>query len=248
MWKKIMKNNSKQSIGIIGGMGPQASAKLLEVLIAMCAKDFGAKNDEDFPEIILNSVPVPNFVSNEDNLEEVLNILKERVRNLEKFRPSCLAIACNTAHILLEELQANTDIPFVSIIDEVTKRVVDSGINKVGLLGTPITIRSGLYQKKLSEKQIKVIKPTGKELSAIEKVIRNVLAGKLNNSDEGRLIAIADSLRRKGAEGIILGCTELPLIFPKDFSVPVFDSIEILAQALLQKFYETNNKNGIIKI
>lgn len=238
-----MKNsNLKQSIGIIGGMGPQASAKLLEVLIDMCAKDFGAKSGSDFPEVILNSVPVPDFISNKKNMNTVLNILKKRIKNLEIFDPLCFGIVCNTAHLILEDLKTNTNIPFVSIIDEVTKKVSKAKINKVGLLATPVTINSGLYQKVLGEQKINVVTPSKTAQRIVERLIRNILAGKIDDTDRQKLILVAESLKRKGAQGIILGCTELPLIFPKDFNLPVFDSIEILARALLEKFFEANKK------
>ena len=229
-------------------MGPQASAKLLEVLIGMCSKDFGTKNDGDFPEIVLNSVSVPDFISNKDNLRTVFRILKKRVELLEKFNPLCFGIACNTAHLLLKDLQANTNVPFVSIVDEVTKKIAKANIKKVGLLASPTTIKSGLYQDKLSEVNIELIIPSKTQVLIVENVIRNVLAGKLNKTDKQKIISVARSLTQKGAEGIILGCTELPLIFPKDFSLPVFDSIEILARALLNKFYENRNKNVIIDV
>ena len=223
-------------------MGPQASAKLLEVLINMCAKDFGAKSDSDFPEIILNSVPVPNFTLNKNNIKTVRNILMKRVKKLENFKPSCFGIACNTAHVILKDLQQITNVPFVSIIDEVTKKVAESDINRVGLLGTPVTIGSGLYQDALGKQRIEVIIPSKKDRKFVETVIFNVLAGKADRKDEQQLATVAELLKEKDAQGIILGCTELPLIFPKDFPLPIFDSIEILAQALLQKFYESKRR------
>lgn len=240
-----MKNsNLKQSIGIIGGMGPQASAKLLEVLITMCNRDYGAENDSDFPEIILNSVPVPDFISNKRNINTAFNILEtfkileERIKNLEKFNPACFGIACNTIHLLLKDLQTKTKVPFVSIIEKVADEVYLSKIEKVGLLATPVTLASGLYQKALAEQNIKVVIPSKNEQEIIEKVIRNILGGNIDSSDRNNLVLVAKSFKRKGVEGIILGCTELPLIFPKNFPVPVFDSIEILARALLKKYFE----------
>lgn len=234
--------NLKQSIGIVGGMGPQASAKLLEVIVSMCTKDFGAKNDSDFPEIILNSVPVPDFITNKKNINTVLNILKKRIKNLEAFNPLCFGIACNTAHLVLKNLQTNTDIPFVSIIDSVIKKVLDARITKVGLLGTPVTIKCKLYQKPLTENNIDIVLPSKREQLIIESIIRNILAGKNNSTDRQKLILAAKSLKQRGAQGIILGCTELPLIFPKNFPLAIFDSINILAEALLQKFFK--NKAG----
>ncbi|MFI5265157.1 MAG: aspartate/glutamate racemase family protein [Candidatus Levyibacteriota bacterium] len=231
-------NKNNRTIGIIGGMGPQASAKLLEVIIAMASTNYGAKNDLDFPEIVLSSVPVPNFISNKKNISRVSCLLKTRIKTLESFNPLCFGIACNTAHILIDELQAETAIPFISIIEEVGKRVARAKIKKVGLLGTPTTIKSGLYQTVLEKYGIKTIIPSAKNRLIVEDVIRSILAGKINDLDRQRVTFIAESLRIQGAEGIILGCTELPLIFPKEFSIPVFDSIEILATALLRKYYK----------
>ncbi len=82
------------------------------------------------------------------------------------------------------------------------------------------------------------MKPTKTQQKLIEKIIRNVIDGKVNNSDKLKLIQIAFSLKKRGTKGLILGCTELPLIFPKKFEIPVFDSLEILARALLRKYYK----------
>lgn len=219
-------------------MGPQASAKLLEVLIAMCSEDYGAKDGTDYPEIILNSIPVPEFNSNKNNIGTAFNILESRVKDLEIFNPLCFGIACNTAHLLLENLQSKTKIPFISIIDEVAKEVSEEQINKVGLLATPVTINSRLYQNVLKKKGIDVVIPSLLEQKIVEEIIRNILAGKSNREDKKNLLFIAKNLLDRRSQGVILGCTELPLIFPKHFPAPVFDSIEILAKALLKRFFE----------
>ena len=234
MNKKI----NKQSIGIIGGMGPQASAKLLEVLISMCSNNFDAKNDNDFPEVILNSLSVPDFITSKENLDKVLEILINRIKILDKFNPICFGIVCNTAHVMLDDLKSQTKTPFVSIIEEVVSDVKSSEIKKIGLLSTPVTVKTKLYEHECAKNQIGLIIPSLKEQKIVEGVIRNVLAGKSMNSDKIKLKLIANSLLNSGAEGIILGCTELPLIFPKSFPSPVFNSIEILAKALLKKYYD----------
>ena len=225
---------TKQVIGILGGMGPQASAHLVDLLIDASIKN-GVKNDSDFPEIILDSVPVSNFISDSKNLNQALKILKRRVKLLNNMNVSKLAIACNTAHILLEDLQSVSRVPFVSIIEEVVNVVRDKKIKKVGLLATPSTIRFGLFENALNKFNIKVVLPTSKERKICEGIIRNVIAGKKSKLDTLQIKLIANSLRKLGAQGIILGCTELPLIFPKKFSIPVFDSLDILAKALLRK-------------
>jgi aspartate racemase len=234
-----MKNN--KTIAILGGMGPQASSRLLEVIIRMSSEDFNAKNDDDFPEIILNSIPIADFISNKDNAKPALCKLKKRIKLLEKFKPSCFSIACNTAHILLDKLQKATNISFISIIEEVSREVVKSKIKKVGLLGTPVTIKSKLYQKSLTRKNIKIITLSKNGQIATECIIRNVLAGNSFDKDKKKLLRFSEILKNKGAQGIIFGCTELPLIFPKSTKFTTFDSIEILAKALLAKVFNNTS-------
>jgi len=228
-----MKNTHK-AIGLLGGMGPSASVFLHKVLIELSVKHFGALEGNEFPEIIHDSIPVPDFISDEEKKRQALSLLSDRVLRLSRLGTiGSFGIACNTAHVLLPQLQKITSIPFISMIDEVSSSI-PLDIKKVGLLATPTTIRSDIYQKAIGKKDKKVIVPTRSELVIIESIIRNVIRNKLLRKDKERLIVIANSLQKRGAEGIILGCTELPLIFPKNFSFPVFNSIEILAMSLLK--------------
>lgn len=228
----------KLPIGILGGMGPEASNYLYKVLINLSIKCFGAKNNDDFPEIILYSVPVPDFISNYHKRGRALQMLKKRVIGLNKMNLSCLSIACNTAHLLIDKLQSISRIKFISMIDEVSLVVAQDKKKLIGIMGTPSTIRSGLYQSALSKYDIKTLVPSFKELKIIENVIRNILKGKMLKSDGVRLSFVANSLKEKGAQGIILGCTELPLVFPFKYSLPVYNSVEILAMSLLRKYYK----------
>lgn len=232
--------NKQSTIGILGGMGPEASGYLYSTLISKAAKDFGAKNNDQFPEVILYSIPVPDFISDDKNKDQALRMLKNKVIELNATNISCLSIACNTAHVLLPQLRSISKVPFISIINEVAKRVSADGKRKVALLATPSTIKYSLYQLALKKYGIKVLIPNTNQLEAIEKIIRNVLRGKRSIQDNKKLIKIADSLKERGADGIILGCTELPLIFPTKYSLSVYNSTEILADALLNKYYKKN--------
>lgn len=233
-------NNNKNVIGILGGMGPEASNYMYKTLIDLSISDFGAKNNDDFPEIILYSIPVPDFISSDKNQKKALEMFKKRVEKLNKLDISSISIACNTAHLFLNELQKETKFPFVSMIDEVTGQVRKDGLKSVGIMGTPSTIRSKLYQSALENKGIKCILPTKTQINILEKIIRNIIAGKLLKVDTEKLKEIADYLDKKGAEGIVLGCTELPLVFPQKHSSPLFNSVKILSFALLHKYYGKN--------
>ena len=232
-----MKN---KPFAIIGGMGPQASAYMYNRLIDCTIKVFKVKNNDEFPEILILSVPVPDFISNEENKKKALEMLTDRVKQLNKLEISYLSIACNTAHILLPYLQKVSKKPFVSMIDEVTKTIKKNGVKTEGLLASPTTIRSQLYQQKLEEKNIKTIIPNKTNQTHIEKIIRNIIAGKSQLSDKKKSISIADDLVSKGAKAILLGCTELPLIFPEKYKKPIFNCVDILSISLLHKYYQNN--------
>lgn len=234
-----MIKRATKSIGILGGMGPQASARMLEVMISMASSEFDARNGDDFPEIILDSIPVPDFISDTNNTKPALKMLNDRVKKLNLLGVSHFAIACNTARIFINDLSQVSDSPFISMIDEVAKEVLKRKIKKIGLLASPQTIKFNLYQKALKGK-VETILPSDKEIDLLENVIRNIISGSGKNFslDTKRLLGIAESLEKRRAEGIILGCTELPIVFLRDKGFLVFDSVEILSRALLRKHYK----------
>ena len=224
MVKKVQ--NTQRTIGIIGGMGPQASSLLYNLLVQKAISDYSARNDEDFPDIVLFSVAVPNFITKSRNMKPALKILKEKVIKANEAGVTCMSIACNTAHILVPELEKVSRVPFISLINEVSEKVRSEGIREVGILGSPTTIQTGLYQKALEAKGICAISPEPEQLESLESIITNVISGNNDEGDVMSLISIANSLKKKGAKGIILGCTELPLVFPQSFVLPIFNSVD----------------------
>ena len=164
-------------------------------------------------------------------------MLKERVTQINQHEPLCIAIACNTAHILLNNLQKVSNAPFISMIDETVKVVNSDALKSVGLLGTPSTIKSNIYQDAFKKINITTITVNGKSMDKQEKIIRNVIAGKINHKDQLTLKQMSDELVDKGAQAIILGCTELPLVFPNNYKKKVYNSSEILSEVMLKKYY-----------
>ena len=227
----------RKAIGIIGGMGPEASAKFYELLIYHAQKDFGVEKCEDFPEIYLASLPVPDFISNEERKKEALDIIGDRLRSMDNLPIGFYCIACNTGHLLIEDLKNVTKKPFVSLLEEVPKCVSKKGIKRLGILATPTTIRSGLYKRPLEDIDVELIVPSKKEVEILGKMILETIAGKNLKQNSVKVKKIADKLVIRGAEGILEGCTEIPLIFPEKYSVPVFNTLEILAMAVLKKYY-----------
>lgn len=234
-----MKKTPHKTIGIIGGMGPQASVYMYKMLIDLSVEHYNAQDSIDFPDIILHSVPNMDFISNTDNMPITLEILKESVRNFNRCSVSYLSMACNTGHLLLDELQKVSQAPFVSMINEVALAVKKDRLHTVGILATPVTLQTKLYQNALQKLHIDSVVPDASEYPGVNRVIRHVIEGTQSRADSDFLARVSDDLVKKGARGIILGCTELPLAFPSSYPLSVYNSVEILCLALLERYYGT---------
>ena len=227
-----------KAIYILGGMGPQASLELYRLIIDKAQKEYNAINNDDFPEIILHSIPVPDFISNKLAKDEALKMLEDRVKLISIKKTRSFAIACNTAHLLAPDLQRLTDVPFISIIEETAYYISQHKSTKVGILASPVTIKSNLYQTALKKYRIESITPNAKDLEYIEQAIRAVISGNDLTSHKVKLLQISNKLFDQGAEQIILGCTELPVIIKATYENKFVSSTDCLADALLKNYYK----------
>lgn len=231
-----MKNN--KIIGIIGGVGPQATQLIYERIIYYAQNKYNAKNNDDFPHLVIESVPIPDFISNTKKIEVAEKMLIESTKRLTNVGVSYVAIASNTVHILLTKLQKSTNVPFISIIDLVTKQCRKLKYKKVGLLGSPILVKSGLYAKELSKYGITIELPTMEEVHISEKIIRHVLAGTTNEVDKIQYINMLNDFYSRGCETIILGCTELPLAINYEaLGNKTISSDDLLAETITDYYY-----------
>lgn len=228
--------NHKPIIGVIGGMGPQASFEFYRLLIEGAKHRYGARNNNEFPEILLDSVPVPDFLSDTDNLEEAARMLEDRVRRLSVFGASMLTMACNTACILGDRLGKQTDKPFLFIVDEVVRSVARDA-RRVLLLASPTSLRLGLYQTQFARYGISYAVPNFKEYDELEHIIRATLAEEDRKALMRKLVKLTERYVEENIQGIVLGCTELPLVFPGSYRLPVYSSLSILAESVLKRYY-----------
>ena len=236
---KVRNNCSykQQPIGIIGGMGPDASARLYQIMIDMARSEFGVKTNTDYPEIVLQSIPVPEFIAETKEADKAYAMVINRINQLANQELKCVGIACNTAQVFLDRLKKETGVRFISILKGVLKEVELRKYKQVGLLASPATYQLRLYQKQFEGSGIEIIIPSQKEVVKLGKIVEKIVVGQVKDADK-ELVKIADNLIEKGAEAVILGCTELPLVFPKRYQAPVLDSVEILARSLLKRYYQ----------
>ncbi|MEA3355155.1 MAG: amino acid racemase [Patescibacteria group bacterium] len=231
-------NKIKQKpIGIIGGMGPDASARLYQLMIKLARLEYTIKTNEDYPEIVLQSIPVPEFISDTNMARRAYLMIEDRVNKLINQNLGCVGISCNTAHMFMDKLRKKSKAKFVSILEEVLEQCIQRGYKRVGLLATPATHKLKLYEKEFEESGIKLVVPKKKEIKMLGEIAEKIVVGEINTAEK-KLKKIADGLKSKGSEAIILGCTELPLAFPKNYQLPVLDSVEILARSLLKRYYQ----------
>ena len=230
--------NNKNIIGVIGGMGPYASAYFYKLLIKKSTEEYGAKNNDDYPEIVIDSVPVPDFISDTNSLAVAKEILISRVKALNNFGCNIIAMACNTGHLLYQDLAKNSEVPFVSLIELVCKKAKNSGMKRIGLMATETTIKTQIYHKILEREGIKVITPDKDLIRKQEDIIRFVIANGETKKFEDILSDMTNKfIKDYDLDGVILGCTELPLVFSNYKSRNVIDSLEVLADHLLKNFY-----------
>jgi aspartate racemase len=228
----------KPAIGVIGGLGPQASALLYRLLIDRAPLHTQLRDTSDYPRVALLSTALPNKLQNGEITDPavlggIVALLQEEVRLLEQCGAIVNAVACNTAHLALPQLQSVTSIPFLSIIELVRQRV--QKYQKPGYLSTQLTRDMGLY----AGVHPNLHAPGDEETQQAEQYIFKLLAGELAPEDRQRFHAFVQNYQKKhGLDAVILACTELPVIYGDTEDCAVISTLEVLADGLLRYYYE----------
>jgi len=224
----------KKTIGVLGGMGPESTAIFYKQLIKECQKQYGAKYDKDFPEIIIYNLPIPDPVSKIENSEKTIQMMVQTINKLQSIGSEFVVMPCNTSHYFYDEVKKRINLPFINMLSETSKKVEKAGIKKVGILATNSTIKYNLYNKEFSKRNIELIVP--EQQNKLNEVIYNILSGKKLQEDETILRRIIDDLLSKGVKAILIGCTDIPVLLNKNNypDVLFFDSIDILAESTIK--------------
>ena len=222
-----------KKLGIIGGLGPMATAYFFELVIQMT----DAKTDQEHIEIWIHNTP-----SIPDRTSYILDHTKENPvypmiasgRELCKMGAELIAIPCITAHYFYKELTESLSVQVIHMVKETILHLKENKKNRIGIMATDGTVASGLFQMELEENQMEWVLPEReKQQEVMELIYQEIKAGKPVNMY--KFYRVADKLQKKGAETIILGCTELSLI-KKDYSLEgsYIDTMEVLAKRSIE--------------
>ncbi len=220
-------------IGILGGIGPESTGNFYLNLISTLQKNGLINSNTDFPQIIINSIPAPELIY-EKITDKDLELYIKGLKELDKFGVDFIVMACNTIHLFHEKLQREVKTPILDIRKELKDFLIKKGIKSIAVLGTPMTMNQGLY--KFDE--FKYLDPEESDARLITDAVFNFNKG----FEKEKQIKIIENIARmcvgRGAEIIVLGCTELSLMLG-DIDIPKIDTMEILSAAVIKNLWSS---------
>lgn len=220
--------------GVMGGMGPDATIDFMAKVTSMT----GSGRDQDHVHMIVDQDPtVPNrrdaIAGNDEAAAAVSAHLANMAHRLESAGADFLVMVCNTAHVFLDQVHANRGIPFFSIIDESIAEIerLCPAAKTVGVMATDGCLDAGIYQAAVEASGRSAIVPDSDGKIQLMRLIDAIKAGEQGSDIADDMEAVARQLVDRGADVIVGGCTEIPIVFEGDgFAVPVISSTNVLAR------------------
>lgn len=224
-----------KTLGLIGGTGWVSTVEYYRIINQQINKRLGGLNSA---KMLLYSVNQQEFrpATDQAGLDAFANYLTGIAKRLETAGAECLVLCANTPHMAADLVQKNIGIPLIHIAEVTAKAILKQNMKKVGLLGTKMTMEQTFYRDRLGKFGISTLVPEEAQREYIHRTIMTELElAVLKDETRKKYLEIIDTLVRKGAEGIILGCTEIPLLIKQsDCSVPVFDTTTLHAMAAVE--------------
>ena len=221
-----------KTIGIIGGLTWYSTVEYYKLLNELVNERLGGAHAA---KIILHSVDFAEIkvLTEQQDWKGIAAIICKAAQGVELAGADCLLIGANTMHNIADEVAAAINIPVIHIAEAVADVIKNKGLKKVALLGTKYTMQMDFYKRKLKEKNIDAIIPGADDMEYLNHIIYEEMGkGIFLEQSKARVIKIINDLKQQGAGGVILGCTELPiLIKPDDISIPSFDTTLIHVKA-----------------
>lgn len=225
-----------KTIGIIGGMSPESTIEYYQHIVHTYTERCG---DHAYPEIIIYSVSFEQYIKwpAEGRWDLIIEGLSEAAQRLEAAGAEVILIATNTMHIVFDRVQAAVSVPMLNLLEVVGDAILSKGLDTVGLLGTRYTMEAEeLYPEALGRKGIRVVVPEAEGREYVNRVIyEELIRGEIREESRRGYLEIIGKMADRGAQGIILGCTEIPLLVKEeDTDLHLFDTTILHAEAALE--------------
>lgn len=221
-----------KTIGLIGGMSWESSATYYQIINQTIKEELGGLHSAKSILYSVDFQEIEHYQANGD-WDKSAEVLSNAAISLEKAGADFILICTNTMHKVAPQIQSKIQIPILHIADLTAEELLKKSIKKVALLGTKYTMEQTFYKNRLTEKGIEVIIPTDDDRAAVNQTIYEELClGIISPSSKKKFLEIIMKLSTQGAEGIILGCTEIGLLVQQqDTKVPLFDTTLIHAKS-----------------
>lgn len=220
-----------KTIGLIGGMSWESTTLYYEIINKVVSEKLGGLHSA---KIILYSVDFAEIaeLQRKGQWSKSAEILAEMAMKLERAGADFILISTNTMHKVVDQVQEKINTPILHIAEATAKELKENKIGKVLLLGTKYTMTEDFYKGKLEAEGIDVVVPNEEDIEIVNEIIFSELClGKINEKSREKYINIINSSKKKGVQGVILGCTEIGLLIKqKDLELPVFDTTIIHCQ------------------
>ncbi|MGC9312463.1 MAG: aspartate/glutamate racemase family protein [Sediminispirochaetaceae bacterium] len=231
-----------KTAGIIGGLGPDTTAEFYIETIRRARPVYSYS----YPSIFIYNVPVPfaverAMVQKGQREEEMFKVLSEAVGSLEKAGVDFVVIPCNTVHIFYDRLAGQMNVPLLNILDETAAVCSTRAWKRVGVLGTKKTVKSRMYADALEKFGIETVDLPEDEQDRLTRIIYRILAGSGGPQERSHILEMISVLGEQGADGVILGCTDLQHLVREDdadLPVPAVDSMSSLVDAVIRDLAE----------
>lgn len=225
-----------KTIGLIGGMSWESTTEYYRIINEAIKEKLGGLHSA---KIVLYSADMGEIalLQHEEKWDELTDLMIDAAKRVERSGSDLLLICTNTMHKMAEQVARSIAIPLLHIADATAERIVSLNLKRVALLGTRFTMEQDFYKGRLRDRyNLKVIIPNETDRQEIHSIIyKELCAGEIKSSSKEQLKATIERLVSNGAQGIILGCTELPLLIKQDDSpVPVLDTTRIHAEAAVE--------------
>lgn len=226
-----------KKIGIVGGLGPESTSEYYRNIMASFRESY---EQNGFPEIIIDSLDLKNFTSLVEGgrWEAIIQLISTRCEILRRCGAEIGAMASNTPHAVFDAIQAKTDLPLLSIVTATCDYARTLNVRSLCLLGTRFTMTSDYYQDEFDKYDMRLTTPEPGEIERIQHILfKEIELGIIKDSSRNELLAIISRIKREaGVEGVILGCTELPLILSqKDLDIACINPAQIHVDALVRE-------------